>query len=85
MGINSDGDREALKKVMEKENINWRSWWNGGSTNGPIAARWNVDSWPTVYVLDVKGVIRYKRVPRGVQIDEAVDTLLAELEKKDES
>ena len=29
LGINSDSDKDDLKKVMEKEQITWRSWWNG--------------------------------------------------------
>ena len=81
LGINSDHDREGLKKTLKEENITWRSWWNGGSTNGPIATRWNVQSWPTVYVLDAKGVIRYKDV-REKSLDEAVDALLKELEAR---
>lgn len=79
LGINSDKDREELKKVMEKENISWRSWWNGGSTQGPISTAWNVSGWPTIYVLDAKGVIRYKNV-RGEAMDEAVDALLKEMQ-----
>ena len=80
LGINSDRDREALKKVMKKQGITWRSFWNGGGTQGPISSAWNVRAWPTIYVLDHKGVIRYKNV-RGERMDEAVDTLLAEMEK----
>ena len=80
LGINSDRDREALKKVMKKQGITWRSFWNGGSTGGPISSAWNVRSWPTIYVLDHKGVIRYKNV-RGERMDEAVDALLAEMKK----
>jgi len=80
LGINSDRDREALKKVMKKQGITWRSFWNGGSTNGPISSAWNVRGWPTIYVLDHKGVIRYKNV-RGERMDEAVDKLLAEMKK----
>lgn len=79
LGINSDPDKEALKAVIEKESVTWRSWWDGGSTGGPIATHWNVSGWPTIYVLDAKGVIRYKNV-LGEKMDEAVDTLLAELE-----
>ena len=78
LGINSDRDREALKKVMKKQGITWRSFWNGGSTQGPISAAWNVRGWPTIYVLDHNGVIRYKNV-RGEKMDEAVDALLKEL------
>lgn len=80
LGINSDRDREALKKVMKKQGITWRSFWNGGSTQGPISSAWNVRGWPTIYVLDHNGVIRYKNV-RGEKMDEAVDALLAEIKK----
>ncbi len=78
IGVNSDSDREALKKVLKKENITWRSFWNGGGTQGPISSKWNVTGWPTIYVLDHKGVIRYKNV-RGEAMDKAVDTLLKEM------
>ncbi len=78
IGINSDADRSALHKVLEKEKITWRSFWDGGSTSGPIAMSWNVQAWPTVYVLDAKGIIRYKNV-RGEQLDKAVDSLLKEM------
>jgi hypothetical protein len=78
LGVNSDINKEELKKAMEKEEITWRSFWNGPEgTNGPISKKWNVHGWPTIYVLDHKGVIRYKNV-RGEKMDEAVDKLLKE-------
>jgi len=81
IGINSDKDKDKLKARMKEENITWRSFWNGPlGTGGPISKAWNVRGWPTIYVLDHKGVIRYKNV-RGEKMDEAVDALLAELEK----
>jgi hypothetical protein len=85
LGINSDVDKAELKKVMEKEEITWRSWWNGPEgTSGPIAKTWNVSGWPTVYLLDHKGVIRYKHLVLGKELDEAIEQLLKELadEKK---
>ena len=81
LGINSDSDREKLKEVLKKEEITWRSWWDGGSTSGPIANKWNVTGWPTIYVLDAKGVIRYRGV-RGKELDEGVDKLLQEIAQK---
>ena len=79
IGVNSDADLEELKPRLEEENITWRSFWNGPEgTQGPISKRWNVRGWPTIYVLDHEGVIRYKGV-RGEAMDEAVDTLLAEM------
>ena len=98
LGVNSDQDRQELKKIIDKEGITWRSWWDGGSTHGPIATKWNVQAWPTLYLLDGKGTIRYKgdslrsstnRVDKnGTQreirlLDEAVDELIREaFEKK---
>jgi len=79
LGINSD-PKERLPQVIKKENMTWRSWWDGGSTQGPIAKAWNVKGWPTTYVLDGKGVIRYRDV-REKEMDKAVDALLAEMEK----
>jgi peroxiredoxin len=78
LGINSD-PKDHAKKAMQKESITWRSWWDGGDTDGPISTKWNVRSWPTTYVLDHKGVIRYRNV-RGGAMDEAVDALLKEME-----
>ena len=79
LGINSD-PKDRLPQVLKKENMTWRSWWDGGSTQGPIAKAWNVKGWPTTYVLDGKGVIRYRDV-REKEMDKAVDALLAEMEK----
>jgi len=82
VGVNSDPDLDELRVAMERENITWRSFWNGlEGTGGPISKSWNVRGWPTIYVLDEEGRIRYKGV-RGEAMDEAVDTLLAELKAK---
>ena len=77
LGINSD-PKDRLRETLKKENMTWRSWWDGGNTRGPIAKAWNVKGWPTTYVLDGKGVIRYKHV-RDKQMDQAVDALLKEM------
>lgn len=77
VGVNSDKDREKLKSRMAEEKITWKSFWDGGSTSGPIATKWNVTGWPTIYVIDKQGVIRAKNV-REKKLDEWVDKLLAE-------
>jgi hypothetical protein len=80
VGVNSDQDRAELKKVLKEEQITWRSFWNGGSTSGPIAKEWNVRGWPTLYVLDAQGVIRHKHLgsPGDKVLDEEVEKLVAE-------
>ena len=78
LGINSDSDRDDLKKTITRDQITWRSWWDGGDTNGPIASKWNIRAWPTTYVLDAKGVIRFKDV-RDEKMERAIEQLLAEI------
>jgi hypothetical protein len=82
LGVNSDVDRKDLKKVLEKEKITWRSFWDGGSTGGPIATRWAVEGWPTLFVIDHKGVIRQRYV--GSPGEDVLDNVLADLLKEAE-
>ena len=83
VGINSDPDLEKLKPVREKENISWRSFWNGPEgTGGPISSAWNVRGWPTLYIIDAKGTIRYKSVGANEEaIDKTLEELLAEVKQ----
>lgn len=78
LGVNSD-PVERYKKAIEENNITWPSFWDGGKTGGPIATEWAVTGWPTIYILDAEGVIRFKNA-RGKAMDEAVDALLKEME-----
>jgi thiol-disulfide isomerase/thioredoxin len=80
LGVNSDADRDKAKQHVKEEKNDWRCFWNGPQgPRGPIARAWNVRGWPSLFVLDGKGVIRYKDL-RGKELDEAVDALLAEME-----
>jgi WD40 repeat protein/thiol-disulfide isomerase/thioredoxin len=74
--VNSDEDRDDVKERMKAEGNPWRSWFDGGR-EGPIHKRWNVTRWPTVIVLDAKGVIRYKDL-RDRPLAQAVEALLKE-------
>jgi len=80
VGINSDGDRSVLAKIMKAQGITWRNAVDG-STSGPLATKWNVSGWPTVYVLDAKGVIRFRDV-RDEEMEKTVEALLKEAEAK---
>ena len=78
IGINSDKKIETAREAVEELDINWRSFWNGeDGTFGPIAVKWNVESWPTTYLIDAKGVIRYKDA-RGEDLDKAIEKLMVE-------
>ncbi len=77
LGVNSD-PAENYRSAIERENISWPSFWDGGDTSGPIATKWGVRGWPTLYIIDHEGIIRDKD-KRGEAMDEVVDRLLAEM------
>jgi hypothetical protein len=78
IGVNSDRSLDDVHAQAKEMGVTWRSFWCGDlGTRGAIPTRWNVSSWPTIYVLDQKGVIRYRNV-RGEKMTEAVKVLLAE-------
>src|SRR5262245_3469336 len=81
IGVNSDRDKSKLKEENEKQQITWRSFWNGPEgTGGPISKAWKVTGWPTLYLIDAKGVIRRKYVgnPGDKVLDEEIDKLVKE-------
>jgi hypothetical protein len=81
VGVNSDA-KKGLQETIEKEKMTWRSFWDGPDSAGPIASKWHIHGWPTLYVLDAKGVIRHKWVgsPGDQVIDEAIEKLIFETE-----
>jgi hypothetical protein len=83
IGINSDPSKDVLKKVIADEKMTWRSFWDGGNTSGPIATKWNVHGWPTLYVVDHKGVIRHKWVgsPGEEKMDKSLEKLVKAAEE----
>ncbi len=76
LSVNADDDRDRLRHFLATHGVTWRQWCDGGA-DGPIAQRYQVQSWPTVYVLDGRGVVRYRDV-RGPELEHAVETLLRE-------
>ena len=79
IGVNSDEDREELKKIVKAAPITWRSFW-GGPGGGAIAAAWRIEGWPTIYVIDHEGTICYTNLRR-----EELATKIAELVAKAEA
>ena len=83
LGVNSDKTREVAKKAIEREKLTWRSFWNGGSTRGPISSAWGISGWPTLFLIDHKGIIRHKWLgsPGDKVLDEAIEKLVKAAEK----
>jgi peroxiredoxin len=75
LSVNTDQERETLEKSIRKGEITWRCWWD--EKVGPISTAWRIEGFPAVFVLDAKGIIRFKRL-QGEALDQAVESLLNE-------
>jgi hypothetical protein len=88
IGVNTNRlTADKLKQVMDKEKLSWRSFADPpdateGAFFGAICDQWNLEGTPTMYLLDHKGVIRYKWLgPSEKDIDAAIAKLLKEAEQ----
>ena len=85
VGVHVGGtDVKQLKEITENEKLPWRSFVDLGNAGaGAIARQWNHVATPTFYVLDHKGVIRYKwtGAPGEKVMDAALEKLIEAAEK----
>ena len=77
LGVNTDADRDRVRQVVAQKGLNWRSWWAGGP-EGDIPRRWNVQGYPSLFVIDARGVVRYENIEPGPDLERAIETLLRE-------
>jgi peroxiredoxin len=80
VGINADPSREKLKSKLGASDVTWRVVWDG-DFGGPIFSAWNIRFMPEIFVIDPRGVIRYRVYVDGKVLNEAVDTLLKEMDE----
>jgi hypothetical protein len=80
VGVNEDATLKKLKDTQDKEELNWRSFWDGGG--GPIALEWKVDGLPTLFLLDHKGKVRWQNlgIPSLDRMDDLIEQLVKEAE-----
>ncbi len=86
VSVSADDEKDALTSFLDRTEMPWNHWWagNGGDeSKDTLASLWNVHAFPTLYVVDAKGVIRHKfvGVPDGDVLDDAVDALVKEAEE----
>ena len=85
IGVHVGGSTvKQLKEIMDKEKLPWRSFADlGNAGTGAIATQWNHSATPTFYVIDHKGVIRYKwtGAPGTKVMDAALEKHIGEAEK----
>jgi hypothetical protein len=76
LAVMGDHDVSTVIQDTEKGTIRWRTWFDGDA--GPVATAWNIQRWPTLYLIDHQGVIADRRPLRTYQaLRTAIDPLLA--------
>jgi thiol-disulfide isomerase/thioredoxin len=83
VAVNVDDEKETLEKFLAKEKMPWIHWWDNGQ-EGAILKKFRVKAYPTLYLIDHTGVIRYKWIGMPESegtIEKAVDELVKEAEK----
>ena len=78
VSVSADDEKKELEDFLKEEKMPWTHWWQGPDST--LMKTWNIRKFPTVYVIDAKGVIRFKDV-RGKELDLAVKKLLDETAK----
>ena len=76
IGVNSDDDVSIPQELMKKGQVVWRSFQNQ-QDGFRISEEWGVRSWPTIYLIDAQGKIRYHNA-RGPALNKAIAGLLEE-------
>jgi SLA1 homology domain 1, SHD1 len=79
LGVNNDDKLTTVKTAIRENEINWRSWYDG--SDGPICKKFEISSFPTIFLIDHAGVIRYKNVRNPELLDAAIEKLVREAEQ----
>lgn len=75
IGISLDRDRTRLEEFIEKRNMPWPQHFDGKGWDNDIAARFNIHSIPSTFLLDRRGIVRYANL-RGSALKHAVEDML---------
>lgn len=78
ISVSGDEEKETLVKFLETTKMPWIHWFAGQKG---LIKDWNIRYYPTIYIIDHKGVIRAKDL-NGDKLEKKVEELLAEMEKE---
>jgi thiol-disulfide isomerase/thioredoxin len=76
LSVSCDEEKNTLTEFLQKNEMGWKHWWAG--RGGEFSKMLNISFYPTIYVIDAKGTIRYKNI-RGEELEKAIETLLQEV------
>jgi thioredoxin-related protein len=84
LGVSADGTRKEVQNVQESGKVMWRSWWFEDRQAQRINQDWKVTGYPTIFLVDHKGQIRYVFPGRPPEddLDRKLDELVREAENQ---
>ncbi|MCP2605223.1 TlpA family protein disulfide reductase [Candidatus Aminicenantes bacterium AH-873-B07] len=77
IGISLDTNKKALEDFIKRENIEWKISFTGKGWNDETARLYSVNSIPSFWLVDKKGILRYFGL-RGKKLREAISELVSE-------
>src|SRR5438445_6708364 len=84
LGVNSDPDPSELKTQLRESRVTWRSFKSTQGSDKNIASDWLITAWPTLFLIDHRGIIREKweGSPDPKELDQAIAKLVSMVEKE---
>jgi thiol-disulfide isomerase/thioredoxin len=77
LGVNADPSPQRLLETQKTDQLETRSWWDG--QRGPIATQWGVEAFPTIYLIDHLGHIRFHTQGLSPAALESMETKIEQL------
>ncbi|WP_182865627.1 trypsin-like peptidase domain-containing protein [Rhodopirellula sp. JC639] len=79
LGVHCESQK-VLQKLIDNKTVTWRSWADGDQ--GPIANNWSVTSFPTLVLVDARGIVRWQSggAPEEAVLNEHIEDLILEAE-----
>ena len=78
LGVNTDESVDRARKAISKNNLNWRSFYDGSPGSGPITQQFQISGYPTIMLIDHQGVIRFPSIRQN--LDETIEELVVSAE-----
>lgn len=81
LSVSADDEKATLEEFLKTTKMPWTHWWDGADSE--VIKKYRVRAFPTLYLIDAKGVIRKKFIgaPSNEVLDKAVDELVSQAGK----
>lgn len=79
LGVSVSNSADELRDFLKRTPLPWPN--IAENQPSPLAGDWRIRFFPTFYVIDAEGVVRYREIDAD-EIEPAINDLLKEMEKK---